>query len=132
MEVQKETYLNVILPNQYSEDSFVTKSITLDFLFGFKSSCSAFATLNECLNENNRLAKIGLNCIYGILIAIKEYSKLCKTTISEDLVSTLINVITYKIDDFNTKNYKDCMKKILEFISENVDFNTITFFFSIG
>lgn len=132
MEVQKETYLNVILPNQYSEDSFVTKSITLDFLFGFKSPYSAFAILNECLNENNRLAKIGLNCIYGILLAIKEYSKLCKTTISEELVSTLINVITYKIDDFNTKNYKYCMKRILEFISENIDFKTITFFFQLA
>lgn len=132
MEVQKETYLNVILPNQYSEDSFVTKSITLDFLFGFNSPYSAFVTLNECLNENNRLAKMGLNCIYGILLAVKEYSKFCKTAISEGLISTLINVITYKIDDFNTKNYKDCMIKILEFISDNVDFKMITSFFQLA
>lgn len=132
LEVQKETYLNVILPNQYSDDSFVTKSMTLDFLFGFNNPYLAFTTLNECLNKNNRLAKMGLNCIYGILLAVKEYSKFYNTTIIGDLVGTLINVITYKIDDVETKNYKNCMEKILEFISENVSFKMIKSFFELA
>lgn len=132
LEVQKETYLNIILSNTYSDDSFAAKSITLDFLFGFKNSDTAIISLNECLNEDNHLAKMGLNCIYGILLAVKEYGTFYKPTTVYEFVRTLINILTYKIEDVLIDNYKDCMEKILEYISENVDFKLIVPFFELA
>lgn len=125
LEVQRKTYLSIILSNTYSSNSFAAKSITLDFLFGFKNPYTAIVCLNECLNDDNYLAKIGLNCIYGILLAVEEYAKFFQTTIGHKFIETLIEIITYKIEDVSIDNYNLCMEKILEFIGNNINFKLI-------
>lgn len=131
LEVQKNTFHSIILSKTYSDNSFMAKSITLDFLFGFNNPYTAIITLNECLSENNRLAKMGLNCIYGIILGVKEYKEFYQTPIVYDFIRTLINAITYKIDDFCINNYRICMEKIIEFIGENIDFKLIIPFFEL-
>lgn len=131
-EVQKETYLNIILSKACSENYFIAKSSTLDFLFGFENPYSGMVYLNECLNEDNQLAKISLNSIYGILLAVKEYKEFHQTSVIYRFVKTLIDVLNYKIDDTSISNYKECMEMILEFIRQNINFKLIIPLFELS
>ena len=74
-DVQKKTYLKLIMSEIYSNDAFCAKSITLDFMYQFNNPCLAMLSLTDILNYNTCIAKIGLNCIYGIVLAVQDYFK---------------------------------------------------------
>lgn len=122
--VQKKTYLDLILLNKDCNKSLITKGITLDYLYGFEDASTAVVYLNKCLSESNCVAKMGLNCIYGILLAVEEYQKINPTIIIYKFINTLIYVVEGKIEDVTIENYYNCMDKILEFIGRNINFKS--------
>lgn len=132
VEIQKQTYISIMLLNSFLEDAFLAKSATLDFLFGCSNSCTAIMSLNECLSEDNHLAKMGLNEVYGIVLAVEEYKELFSVTIIHKFIITLINVISYKIGDTSIENYETCMNKILNFIGDNIDYDLISHFLRVS
>lgn len=130
--IQKETYLNLILSPSFSKNYFIAKSITLDFLYGFDNPCTAIIYLNEYISEDNHVASMGLNCVLGVLLAVEEYKRFCPTVIVHRFLLTLIRIVNYKLDDFTVDNYCLCMRKIIEFIGENINFKLLKKFVDLG
>ncbi len=132
LDIQKRTYLNLILSKTCSEEPFVAKSLTLDFLNGFDNPCTAIVYLNESLTEGNQYTRIGLNCAYGILLAVEEYRHFTPTIIIYKFLETLIDFAINKLDDITIKNYETCMAGIIKFIGQNINFRLISNFVKLG
>lgn len=130
--IQKQTYVDLLTSSFLGESNFVAKSITLDFLYGFENPCIAIVYLNESLNQDSCLARMELSCIQGILFAVKEYQRFYPTVIIFRFVITLINIVSYKLDDFSLDNYSICMEELIEFIGENIDFKLLSEFVNLG
>ena len=130
--IQKSTFINLIMSLPFSEDSFASKSITLDFLYGFDNSCTAIVCLNEYISEDNHLASMSLKCIYGVLLAVEEYKYVYPTVITQKFIMSLINIIIYKLGDSSLTDYLTCMKKILDFIGKNLSFRLLGEYVKLG
>lgn len=129
--IQKQTYSKLIRSTIYSDDIFCAKSITLDFMYQFKNPCIAMLSLTDILNYDNCVAKIGLKCIYGIVLAVGDYFKYTQKVIMSNFTKTLIDGVMYKIADIAINDYDNCMISIMQFISQNVDINLLRPYFEL-
>lgn len=124
-DVQKQTYLKIIMSKVYSEDAFCAKSVTLDFMYQFNNPCVAMLSLTDILNYDGCIAKIGLKCIYGIVLAVEEYFKYMQKVIMSNFTRTLIDGMAHKIDDTFIDDYENCMINIMQFVSQNAEINLL-------
>lgn len=129
--IQKQTYLKLIMSKIYSEDAFCAKSITLDFMYQFDNPCIAMLSLTKILNYDNCIAKVSLKCIFGIVLAVEDYFKYNQKVIMSKFTNTLIDGVVYRIDDTFIEDYEDYMIKIIQFITQNVDFNLLYSYFEL-
>ena len=132
IEVQKQTYIDIIQSTIFSNDPFIAKSITLDLLYSFENPCTSIVYLTDYLNQDYLLGRMGVNCVYGIVLAIEEYKKFYPTVIIHRFVDTLITFVSYKIGDTGIRNYKACMSKILKFIGDNLNYKLLHRFVDLG
>ena len=132
IKVQKQTYLDIIQSTIFSNDSFIASGITLDLLYSFENPCTSIVYLTDYLNQDYLLGRMGVNCVYGIVLAIEEYKKFYPAVIIHRFVDTLITFVSYKIGDTGIRNYKACMSKILEFIGDNLNYKLLRRFVDLG
>lgn len=130
-DIQKQTYSKLIRSKIYSDNAFCAKSITLDFMYQFNNPCIAMLSLTDILNHDNCIAKIGLKCIYGIVLAVDDYFKYTQKVIMSKFTKTLIDGVVYKIADISLDDHDDCMINIMQFITQNVDFNLLYPYFEL-
>lgn len=130
-DIQKQTYSKLIMSKIYSEDAFCAKSITLDFMYQFNNPCIAMLSLTDILNHDNCIAKVGLKCIYGIVLAVEDYFKYTQKVIMSKFTKTLIDGVVYRIADTSLEDYEDCMIKIMQFITQNADINLLYPYFEL-
>lgn len=129
--IQMQTYSKLIRSKIYSDDTFCAKSITLDFMYQFNNPCIAVLSLTDILNYDNCIAKIGLKCTYGIVLAVEDYFKYTQKVIMSKFTKTLIDGVVYKITDISLDDHDDCMINIMQFITQNVDFNLLFPYFEL-
>ena len=130
-DIQKQTYSKLISSKIYSDDTFCAKSITLDFMYQFNNPCIAMLSLTDVLIHDNCIAKIGLKCTYGIVLAVDDYFKYTPKVIMSKFTKTLIDGVVYKIADISIDDHDDCMINIMQFIAQNVDFNLLYPYFEL-
>lgn len=130
-DIQKQTYSKLIRSEIYSDDVFCAKSITLDFMYQFNNPCIAMLSLTDILNHDNCIARIGLKCIYGIVLAVDDYFKYTQRVIMSKFTKTLIEGVVYKIADISLEDHDNCMINIMQFITQNVDFNLLYLYFDL-
>ena len=130
-EIQKQTYSKLITSKTFASDAFYAKSITLDFMYQFDNACIAMLSLTDILCEDNCIGKIGVKCIYGIVLAVNEYFRYTQKVIMTRFLDVLLDGVIYKITDISLDDHDDCMVNIMEFITQNKDFHLLYPYFEI-
>lgn len=129
--IQKSTYTDLISTSVYTENAFLARSITLDFLYSFENSYLAIFELTNALNEDRKLARLGIKCIHGIVLGVESFTLQTTAVVSTKFIDTLILAVRYKVDNPSLPEYVKCMNKILDFISKNMELQLLNAFFSL-